>query len=96
MRNDVIHIRGLYELPLLETFLTVGMLQDEASTKRLPPASVATLRRGPSHLATTHLAGGLRLGFEFGVAFGAGLRMEVAVALASRDGPVASGVSTES
>lgn len=96
MRNDVIHVRRFHKLPLLEAFLTVGMLKNEASAKRLPSPTIATLCRGPSHLATSHLAGGLRLGLDFGVALCPGLGMEVAVTLSSRHGPVTAGVGTES
>lgn len=92
----MVHIRRFRQLPLLQTLLTVGVLKNEAPTKRLPSPTIATLCRGPSHLATSHLAGGFRLGFEFGVALGAGLRMSVAVAFASRHGPVTAGVGTES
>lgn len=91
----MIHIRCLDELPLLQAFLTVGMLQDEASTKRLPPAAVASLSGRPSRLATACIACSLRLGFEFGVTLGAGLRMLFAVAIATRHGPMAAWVSAK-
>ena len=96
MRDYVIHVRSLNELPLLQAFLAVGVLQDKASSQCLPSPTIATLRRSSSHLATTHLAGGLRLGLEFGVALGAGLRMLIAVAFAARHGPMTAGVSAKS
>ena len=96
MRNDVVHVSGLHKLPLLQAFLTVGVLEDEASAQCLPSATIAPLCGGTPHLATTFLAPGFRLGFEFGVALGAGLRMGFAVTFASRHGPVTAGVGTES
>lgn len=96
VRDDVVHIRRFLELPLLQTLLTVGVLKDEALPKRLPSAAVASLCCGSSHLATACVTRRLRLGFDFGVAIGAGLRMGVAVALASRHGLVTAGVGTES
>lgn len=92
----MIHVRRFHKLPLLEAFLTVGMLKNEASAKRLPSTAVASLRGRPSHLAPACIACGLRLGLEFGVALCPGLRMGVAVALASRHGLVTAGVGTES
>ena len=91
----MIHIRCLDELPLLQAFLTVGMLQDEASTKRLPPAAVASLSGRPSRLAPTDIACSLRLGLEFRIALGACLGMSFAIALASGDGRVASRIGAE-
>ena len=96
VRDDVVHIRRFLQLSLLEAFLTVGVLKDEAFSKRLPTAAVAALRRRSSHLATACVTRRLRLGFDFGVALGAGLRMGVAVALASRHGLVTTGIGTES
>lgn len=96
MRNDVIHVRRFHKLPLLEAFLTVGMLKNEASAQCLPLAAVSPLRRGPAYLATSYLSSGFRLGFEFGVALCPGLCMGFAVALASRHGLVTAGVGTES
>lgn len=95
MRNNVVHIRGLDELPLLEAFLTVGMLKDEASTKRLPPAAIASLRGCSSRLAPTGITCSLRLGLEFRIALGACLGMSFAIALASGDGRVASRIGAE-
>lgn len=96
MRNDVIHVRRFHKLPLLEAFLTVGMLKNEASAKRLPSTAVSPLRRGPAHLATSYFSSGFRLSLEFGVALGAGLLVDLTVALASRHGLVTAGVGTES
>ena len=96
MRNDVVHIRGLDELPLFQAFLAVGMLKNEATSQRLPSSAVASLRGRPSHLAAACVTRRLRFGLDFGVALGAGLRMGVAVAFAARHGPVTAGVSTES
>lgn len=92
----MVHIRRFRQLSLLQAFLTVGVLKDEALPKRLPSAAVASLCRGSSHLATTCVTRRLRLGFDFGVTLGAGLRMGVAVALASRHGPVTAWIGTES
>lgn len=92
----MVHIRGLDELPLLQAFLTVGMLQDEASAQCLPLAAVSPLRRGPAYLATSCFSSGFRLGFDFGVTLGAGLRMNFAVTLASRHGSVTAGIGAES
>ncbi len=96
VRDDVVHIRRFRQLPLLETFLTVGMLKNEASAKRLPSTAVSPLRRGPAYLATSYLSSGFRLGFDFGVTLGAGLRMGFAVTFASRHGLVTTGIGTES
>ena len=96
VRDDVVHIRRFRQLPLLQAFLTVGMLQDEAASQCLPLAAVPPLRRGPAYLATSYLSSGFRLGLEFGVALGAGLLVDLTVALASRHGPVTAGVGTES
>lgn len=96
VRDDVVHIRRFRQLPLLQALLTVRVLKDEALPKRLPTAAVAALRRRSSHLASACVTRRLRLGFDFGVALGAGLRMGVAVALASRHGLVTAGVDTES
>lgn len=96
VRDDVVHIRRFRQLPLLQTLLTVGVLKDEALPKRLPTTAVSPLSRRSSHLATTCVTRRLRFGFDFGVSLGAGLRMGVAVALASRYGLVTAGVSTES
>ena len=95
MRNDVIYVRRFHKLPLLEAFLTVGMLKNEASAKRLPSTAVSPLRRGPAYLATSYLSSGFRLGFEFGVALCPGLGMEVAVTLSTRYGSVTAGVSAK-
>ena len=96
VRDDVVHIRRFRQLPLLQTLLTVGMLKNEASAKRLPSTAVSPLRRGPAYLATSYLSSGFRLGFEFGVALSAGLRMLIAVAFAARHGPMTAGVSAKS
>ena len=96
VRDDVVHIRRFLQPPLLQALLTVGMLEDEAFSKRLPSAAVSPLSRRSSHLATTCVTRRLRLGFDFGVALGASLRMGVAVALASRHGLVTAGIGTES
>lgn len=96
VRDDVVHIRRFLQLSLLEAFLTVGVLKDEAFSKRLPTTAVAALSRSSAHLATTCVTRRLRFGFDFGVALGAGLCMGVAVALASRHGLVTAGVGTES
>ena len=90
----MIHIRRLLQLPLLQTLLTVGVLKDEALPKRLPSAAVSPLSRRSSHLATTCVTRRLRFGFDFGVSLGAGLRMGVAVALASRHGLVTAWIGT--
>lgn len=94
VRDDVVHIRRFRQPPLLQALLTVRVLKDEALPKRLPTAAVAALRRRSSHLATTCVTRRLRLGFDFGVALGASLRMGVAVALASRHGPVTAWIGT--
>ena len=91
----MIHIRGLDELPLLQAFLTVGMLQDEASAQCLPLAAVSPLRRGPAYLATSCFSSGFRLGFEFGVALCPGLGVELAIAIPTRYGSVTAGVSAK-
>lgn len=95
MRNDVIHVRRFHKLPLLEAFLTVGMLKNEASAKRLPSTAVSPLRRGPAYLATSYLSSGFRLGFEFGVALCPGLGVELAIAIPARYGSVTAGVSAK-
>ena len=94
VRDDVVHIRRFRQLPLLETFLTVGVLKDEAFSKRLPTSAVAPLCRGSSHLATTCITRRLRFGFDFGVTLGAGLRMGFAIALAARHGLVTAWIGT--
>ena len=91
----MIHISGFDELPLLQAFLAIGMLKNEASAKCLPTAAVAALCGRSPHLASACVTRRLRLGFDFGVTLGAGLRMGVAVALASRHGPVTAGVRAE-
>ena len=96
MRNDVIHVSGLDELPLPQAFLTVWMLQDEAASQCLPSPTIATLRRGPAHLATSFLSSGFRLGLKFGVALCPGLGVELAISIPARYGPVTAGVGTES
>lgn len=95
MRNNVVDVRCLYKLPLLKTFLTVGMLKNEASAQRLPSPAVASLRGRPSHLAAACIACSLRLGFEFGVALCPGLCVEIAVTLSTRYGSVTAGVSAK-
>ena len=95
VRHDVVHIRRFDQLPLLQAFLTVGVLEDEAFAERLPAAAVATLRGRSSRLAPAGIACSLRLGFEFGVALGACLRMSFAIALPSGDGRVASRIGAE-
>ena len=96
VRNDVVHIGCFRQPPLLQAFLTVGVLKDEAFSKRLPTSAVSPLCRGSAHLATACFACGLRLGLEFGVALGAGLRMAIAIALTARYGSMTAGVGTES
>lgn len=96
VRDDVVHIRRFLQPPLLQTLLTVWVLKDEALPKRLPSAAVASLCCGSSHLATTCVTRRLRLGFDFGVALGAGLRMGFAVTFAARHGLVTAGIGTES
>lgn len=93
VRDDVVHIRRFDELPLLKAFLAIGMLKDEAFSKRLPTPAVATLCGRSPRLAAACITCSLRLGLEFGVALGACLRMGVAVAFAARHGPVTAGVS---
>lgn len=95
VRDDVVHIRRFRQLPLLETFLTVGVLKDEALPKRLPSAAVASLCCGSSHLATTCVTRRLRFGFDFGVTLGAGFGVPFTVALSSGDGRVASWVGAK-
>lgn len=96
VRDDVVHIRRFLQLPLLQTLLTVGVLKDEALPKRLPSAAVAPLRRRSPHLASACVTRRFRFSFDFGVSLGAGLRMGVAVALASRHGLVTAWIGTES
>lgn len=94
VRDDVVHIRRFRQPPLLQAFLAVWVLEDEALPKRLPSAAVASLCCGSSHLATTCVTRRLRFGFDFGVTLGAGLRMGFAIALAARHGLVTAGVGT--
>lgn len=96
VRDDVVHIRRFRQPPLLQAFLTVGMLENEAFAQRLPTSAVSPLRRGSSHLATACVTRRLRFSFDFGVSLGAGLRMGVAVALAPRHGLVTAWIGTES
>lgn len=91
----MIHVRGLDELPLLQAFLAIGMLQDEASAKCLPSPTIATLRGCSSRLAPTGITCSLRLGLEFRIALGACLGMSFAIALASGDRRVASRIGAE-
>ena len=95
VRDDVVHIRRFRQLPLLQAFLTVGVLEDEASAKRLPSTAVSPLRRGPAYLATSCFSSGFRLGFEFGVALCPGLGVELAIAIPTRYGSVTAGVSAK-
>lgn len=96
VRDDVVHIRRFRELPLLKALLTVGVLKDEALPKRLPTTAVSPLSRRSSHLASACVTRRLRLGLDFGVTLGAGLRMRFAVALAARNWLVTTGIGTES
>ena len=96
VRDDVVHIRRFRQLSLLHALLAVGVLEDEALPERLPTPAVAALRRRSSHLATACIACGLRLGFDFSVALGAGLRMAIAIALTARNRGMTAGVGTES
>lgn len=96
VRDDVVHIRRFRQLPLLKALLTVGVLKNEALSERLPSAAVASLCRRSAHLASACVTRRLRFSFDFGVSLGAGLRMGVAVALASRHGLVTTGIGTES
>lgn len=96
VRDDVVHIRRFRELPLLKALLTVGVLKDEAFSKRLPSAAVAPLRRRSPHLASACVTRRLRFGFDFGVTLGAGLRMGFAVTFSARHGLVTAGIGTES
>ena len=89
----MVHIRGLDELPLFQAFLAVGMLKNEATSQRLPSSAVASLRGRPSHLAAACIACSLRLGVEFGVPLGAGLCVEITIAIPARYGSVTAGVS---
>lgn len=91
----MIHISGFDELPLLQAFLAIGMLKNEASAKCLPSSTIATLRGRSSRLAPTDIACSLRLGLEFRIALGACLGMSFAIALASGDGRVASRIGAE-
>lgn len=91
----MIHIRRLLQFSLLQAFLTVGVLKDEAFAKRLPSATVTALCRGSAHLATTCVTRRLRFGFDFGVTLGAGFGVPFTVALSSGDGRVASWVGAK-
>ena len=88
VRDDVIHIRRFLQLSLLKAFLAIGMLEDEALPKRLPTSAVAALCRRSSHLTSACVTRRRRFCFDFGVALGADLRMGVAIAVATRNGPV--------
>ena len=91
----MIHIRCLDELSLLQAFLAIGMLKNEASAQCLPSPAVASLRGRSPHLATACITGSLRLGLDFGVALCPGLGVELAIAIPTRYGSVTAGVSAK-